>query len=77
MALIHTQNISEDECMGDSLSKINSNFANLDGSAQLLSATLVTNFNTLIRSLTGFAASGTEYTSLSTSFRSLSSFIIN
>jgi hypothetical protein len=77
MALVITQNISDDECMGDSLSKINSNFANLDNSAQILSATLVTNFNTLIRSLTGFAPTGTQYTSLSTSFRSLSSFIIN
>jgi hypothetical protein len=36
----------------------------------------VSAYNTLVRTLTSFAASGTLYTSLSTSFRSLSARII-
>jgi hypothetical protein len=67
----YTTIISEDECIGDSLDTINSNFANLDTTSSSISA----QFNTLIQTLTGFAPTGTDYTSLSTQFINLSSLI--
>lgn len=63
--------INENQCIGDSLDIINTNFSTLD-------SCLRTNFNTLIQNLTAFAQSpATVYTNLSTQFRNLSSLIIS
>lgn len=65
--------IDENQCIGDSLDTINANFSALDVAA---CDTKVT-YNTLIRTLTAFAANpATTYTTLSTQFRELSSLII-
>jgi len=77
MALSYTQNISENECMGDSLSKINNNFTNLDTGVTTLSTSLVNEYNTLIRALTAVGSPGTTYESLSTIFKDLSAYILH
>lgn len=65
--------IDENECIGDSLTTINTNFSAIDNVSDITKQ----NFNTLIRTLTSFAQSpATTYTSLSTQFRALSSLII-
>ena len=76
MALVITQNISDDECMGDSLSKINNNFSGLDNSVISLSGNITTKqtFNTLIQGLTGLNT--TSLVTLQTSLRQLSSLVI-
>lgn len=74
-----TNPIDENLCIGDTLPTFNNNYSILDTSLAAASAqnTLLKNqLNTLIQTLTGFATSGTMYTSLSTSFRSLSSLIL-
>jgi hypothetical protein len=65
---------------------INGNFYNLDTSLNNLSATTIPlllqynqlkiSYNTLLQSLTSIGAPGTTYTSLSTTFRNLSAFIL-
>jgi hypothetical protein len=79
MARIFTTVINENEYIGDSLVTINTNYSNLDESLVTLSSeniTLKSNYNTLIRSLSGLGAPGTVYTDLSTTFINLTSLII-
>jgi hypothetical protein len=81
-----TNPINENQCIGDSLPIINSNYMNLDNSLAVLSSqhitlsgqytTLKFQYNTLIRALSGAANPGTTYNSLSTVFRTLSSLVI-
>ncbi len=72
MAREFTTEIYDNEYIGDSLVTINNNFNALDNSSQ----TINNNFNTLISILTAVGAPGTNYTSLSTSFLSLSALVI-
>ena len=77
MALTFTQNIADDECMGDSLPKINGNFSNLDNYTFLLSSQnteFKTTYNTLVRSLTSLNT--TSLVTLQTSLQQLSSLVI-
>ena len=67
MACVELQQILGTECIGDSLPKITGNFAALSGGL----CELTSSYNTLIQLLSGFAT--TDYTSLSTEFRGLSS----
>ena len=79
MARILTTEISDNECIGDSLATINTNFVNLDTGVVAVSAQniiLKVNYNSLIRSLSGLGAPGTNYNSLSSTFISLSSLVV-
>lgn len=69
------QTIPETQCIGDSLDTINNNYISLDTATTQLSTVILPKavFNTLIQTLTSFGT--TNYTSLSTSFRQLSSLI--
>jgi len=72
--------IDQNLCMGDTLPTINQNYVNLDTGLAAASAQNIlfkSQLNTLIQTLTGFAANGTTYNTLSTSFRSLSSLILS
>jgi hypothetical protein len=71
--------INEDQCMGDTLPTINSNYVNLNNAILAVSASnilLKNQHNTLIQTLTGIGAVGTTYNSLSTTFLTLSTLII-
>ena len=69
-----TTAIDENQCIGDSLDTFNANFSAIDTNV----CTIVNQYNTLIRTLTAFAASpATTYTGLSTQFLSLNSLIIS
>lgn len=72
MARIYTTEINENEYIGDSLVTINTGFNNLDISCQNINK----NFNTLINALTSVGSPGTDYTSLSSIFISLSSLVV-
>lgn len=72
MAREFTTEIYDNEYIGDSLVTINNNFNNLDTSSQ----TINSNFNTLISILTAVGAPGTNYTSLSANFLSLSALVV-
>lgn len=79
MSRIYTTEIYDNEYIGDSLATININYANLDTGLSSVSAEnilLKDRYNTLIQNLSGLGAPGTNYTSLSTSFLSLSALII-
>jgi hypothetical protein len=79
MSRVYTTVISENEYIGDSLVTINTNYANLDTSLASVSAentVLKARYNTLIQNLSGIGAPGTSYTSLSTTFLSLSALIV-
>jgi hypothetical protein len=79
MSRIYTTEIYDNEYIGDSLATININYANLDTGLSSVSAEnilLKDRYNTLIQNLSGIGAPGTDYTSLSTSFLSLSALII-
>lgn len=71
--------IDENQCIGDSLDRINNNYTNLDTGLATASAqniTLINKYNTLVRSLTSVGAVGTDYTSLSAIFQSLQTLIV-
>ena len=72
MAREFTTEIYDNEYIGDSLVTINNSFNALDTSCQ----TVNSNFNTLISVLTAVGAQGTNYTSLSTTFLSLSALVV-
>jgi hypothetical protein len=96
MATVTISPILATECIGNSLSKINTNYSLLqDGGNDTFTKLLqlssqfidqintiraqtvpISAYNTLVRTLTSFAGNGTTYTTLSTSFRSLSARII-
>ena len=79
MAREFTTEIYDNEYIGDSLVTINTNYANLDTSLASVSAeniVLKARYNTLIQNLSGLGAPGTNYTSLSTSFLSLSALVV-
>ena len=79
MSRIYTTEIYDNEYIGDSLATININYANLDTGLSSVSAEnilLKDRYNTLIQNLSGIGAPGTDYTSLSTTFLSLSTLII-
>jgi hypothetical protein len=79
MSRIYTTEIYDNEYIGDSLATININYANLDTGLLSVSAEnilLKGRYNSLIQNLSGLGAPGTDYTSLSTSFLSLSALII-
>jgi len=79
MSRIYTTEIYDNEYIGDSLATININYANLDTGLLSVSAEnilLKGRYNSLIQSLSGLGAPGTNYTSLSTSFLSLSALIV-
>jgi hypothetical protein len=85
--------IFSNECIGNSLNTINANYESLKNGIwdnqdqidilQSQITSLQTNtvpvsaYNSLIQTLTSFAAQNTTYSSLSTQFRNLSSFKIN
>lgn len=67
--------IDENQCIGDSLDIINTNYTNLDTALATASAQnvlLVSKYNTLVQTLTSVGAPGTNYNSLSTVFLTLS-----
>lgn len=86
MSRVFTGNINEDLCIGDTLGTdspvpgtINGNFYNLDTKLVTVSSEnilLKARYNTLISTLSGLGAPGTNYNSLSTTFLTLSTLVI-
>lgn len=88
MSRAFTGYIDENSCIGDTLGTapvitptgtINGNFYNLDTGLSAISAENIifkNSYNTLIQTISGLAAPGTNYNSLSTTFLSLSTLII-